>query len=460
MAFFLLPKSLCTELESLIAKFLWQKGHGKRGIHWCAWKELCIAKEQGGLGFQNLDLFNVALLAKQGWRLINYPNSLLAQVLKAKYYPHSDFIHAQLGNLQSLTWKSVWAAKGLLQDGLGWRIGRGDQVSVWNDRWIPGVDHIQSRNFNDNTEIELVSSLIDSTTRKWKVELIEHTFPESTAQKILQILLAEEIHEDFQVWYGEHSGEFTVRSAYKLLQDAKLAPRDYLLQTALKLRRLISDSSCPWCRTAEEDCIHIFKQCPRALETWQNLQLSWVTYTAEADLWIWLTLVFTTRSDIQCKLFCCAIWMIWSSRNKLIHEGKTISGAELANKVHIYITEINGLAATSVTLRDCRSQNLPSRKNEATIHFDASFDSRSARSASGLVVRGETGELLVSKAVIHSAISSPFMAEAHACLKAVELGISMGFQTIAIKGDSKTVIRKCNTKDVDKSVLGAINSRY
>ncbi|KAA3460185.1 reverse transcriptase [Gossypium australe] len=452
MACFLLPKSLCTELESLIAKFWWQKGQGKRGIHWCEWKKLCIAKEQGGLGFRNLDHFNVALLAKQGWQLFNYPNSLLAQVLKAKYFPHSDFIHAQLGNSPSLTWKSVWAAKGLLNDGLGWRIGRGDQVSVWNDHWIPGADNIQSSNCNNNTDIELVSSLIDPTTRKWKAELIKHTFPESIAQKILQIPLVEEIHEDFQVWYGEHSDEFTVRSAYKLLQDASLVPRDYLLQTdtksfykklwnlqlpskilitiwrlswnfiptrqALRLRRLISDSSCPWCRNAEENCIHIFRQCPTALETWQNLNLLWVTQTAETDLWAWLTWVFTIGSGTQCRLFCCAIWMIWSSRNKLVHEGKTTSWAELANKVHLYITEINGSTEKSVALRDSRRQDLTSSKKEATIYFDASFDSRSARSVSGLVVRGSL--------------------------------------TTVIRGDSKTVIKKCNTKDVDKLVLGAI----
>ncbi|KAA3460457.1 reverse transcriptase [Gossypium australe] len=60
-------------------------------------------KENGGLGFQNLGQFNVALLAKQGWRLVNFPNSLLARVLKAKYYPNSNFINAQLGNLPSLT---------------------------------------------------------------------------------------------------------------------------------------------------------------------------------------------------------------------------------------------------------------------------------------------------------------------------------------------------------------------
>ncbi|KAA3470850.1 reverse transcriptase [Gossypium australe] len=98
MACFLLPKSFCFDLESIIVKFWWQKGHDQRGIHWCTWNELCISKEQRGLGFSSL--INLIFF---GWRLINYLNSLLAQVLKAKYFPTSNFIHAQLGNLPSLT---------------------------------------------------------------------------------------------------------------------------------------------------------------------------------------------------------------------------------------------------------------------------------------------------------------------------------------------------------------------
>ncbi|KAH1048031.1 hypothetical protein J1N35_038815 [Gossypium stocksii] len=80
MACFLLPKSLCAKLEGIIDKFWWQKG-----IHWCAWNELLSLKKDGGLGFRNLAKFNIALLAKQGWRLINFPNSLLARVLKNTY---------------------------------------------------------------------------------------------------------------------------------------------------------------------------------------------------------------------------------------------------------------------------------------------------------------------------------------------------------------------------------------
>ncbi|KAA3468319.1 reverse transcriptase [Gossypium australe] len=164
--------------------------------------------------------FNIALLAKQGWHLIHYPNSLLAQIS----YMHS------WRNSPSLTWKNVWTAKRLLQDGLGWRIEKSDRVSVSNDHWIPGIANIRSNDNTSSTKIEFVSSLIEPTTRKWKVELIEHIFPENIAQKILQLPLAEEAHEDFQVWCGENSGEFTVRSAYKLLQEVNLDPNAYLLQ--------------------------------------------------------------------------------------------------------------------------------------------------------------------------------------------------------------------------------------
>lgn len=54
-----------------------------------------------------------------------------------------------------------------------------------------------------------------------------YTFTEADAERILRIPLARSPHEDFLIWGGENSGEFTVRSAYQLLQRSTDNPRAY-----------------------------------------------------------------------------------------------------------------------------------------------------------------------------------------------------------------------------------------
>lgn len=66
MSFFLLPKTLCHELEQIMSRFWWQKGVDCRGMHWCRWSDLSFSKDAGGMGFRDLCKFNIALLAKQG----------------------------------------------------------------------------------------------------------------------------------------------------------------------------------------------------------------------------------------------------------------------------------------------------------------------------------------------------------------------------------------------------------
>lgn len=131
MALFLLPPSLADELQKMLNSFMVGNSvEPRKGIQWVRWDKLCAHKLKRGMGFHNFHIFNIAMLGKVGCRLIPNPNALFSRVLKAKYYPHGDFLTPNLGYNPSYTWRSVWSAQDLINRGVRWRVegGRGIQL--------------------------------------------------------------------------------------------------------------------------------------------------------------------------------------------------------------------------------------------------------------------------------------------------------------------------------------------
>jgi hypothetical protein len=125
MSIYLIPKGLCHKMESMISNFWWGGNVDSKKIHWINWEKNCKQKQDGGMGFRNLSTFNKALLAKQGWRLITEPQSLVATVLKAKHNYRPSY-----------SWLSIQKASHVLKKGCFWWIGNGKQISIWEDRWL------------------------------------------------------------------------------------------------------------------------------------------------------------------------------------------------------------------------------------------------------------------------------------------------------------------------------------
>ncbi|KAL0395186.1 UNVERIFIED_CONTAM: hypothetical protein Slati_4484800 [Sesamum latifolium] len=76
---FRLLKTLLKEFQSLVTDFFWHDGD-RRCIHWIAWDKLCCSKLEGGLGFRDLEVFNLTLLAKQLWYILMRPECLVSKI--------------------------------------------------------------------------------------------------------------------------------------------------------------------------------------------------------------------------------------------------------------------------------------------------------------------------------------------------------------------------------------------
>ncbi|KAH1064299.1 hypothetical protein J1N35_029286 [Gossypium stocksii] len=83
-----------------------------------------------------------------------------------------------------------------------------------DDPWVLG-------NKAMNSGLNTVAAIIDSSTRKWKMDLIENTLTARDMDRNLCIPLSMDPYEDHIIWQGEPTGEYTICSGHKLLlQDS------------------------------------------------------------------------------------------------------------------------------------------------------------------------------------------------------------------------------------------------
>ncbi|KAL0440154.1 UNVERIFIED_CONTAM: putative mitochondrial protein [Sesamum latifolium] len=300
MGCFRLPITLLKEIHSMVANFWWSN-RGKNKIHWISWNRLCESKLMDGLGFRQLHLFNLAMLAKQLWRIWIHPDKLISQVLNAKYFPNSDVFSATLGSRPSFTWRSILAAQYLFRAGCRWRVGSGSHIRVWFDPWFPQPHSFRPITPAPASLLDLcVSDLIDSDNGDWNVRLMHELFWPQDNDVILCIPLSRLGDSDLLVWHYSRNGMFSIQSAYHLacsLEDrpgtsslgevefswwrkvwqSKLPNKVKVfvwraclnaLPTSANLIRRIPgvQAVCPFCSVAE-DILHSLVLCPFACQT-------------------------------------------------------------------------------------------------------------------------------------------------------------------------------------------------
>lgn len=222
MSCFLIPKTICKQIMSIMSDFWWQNNQESKGMHWKSWESLCKPKSGGGLGFCDLEAYNLSLLGKQLWRMITNKNSLLTRIFRSRYFKNADPLSAPLGTRPSYAWRSIHAAQRLVQQGARAIIGNGRETKVWRERWLgshPATTVTSMRLGEGGSQERLsedmrVCELLCNNDREWHEEKLERMFTEETRRKIKAIHPVGSISEDTYAWEYTKIGHYTVKSAY------------------------------------------------------------------------------------------------------------------------------------------------------------------------------------------------------------------------------------------------------
>lgn len=161
------------------------------------------------MGFRDILCFNRALLAKQCWRLIRNLSSILAQILKARYFPRSFILSANLNYNPSYSWRNILAGREILFKGLRWSIGNGEDTNVWSSSWIPRNPGFQILSPNPTLMSNMkVAELFLSDQPLWDRRKVREFFHLSEVNHILSISIQQYCGPDCQVWCHLKDGTY------------------------------------------------------------------------------------------------------------------------------------------------------------------------------------------------------------------------------------------------------------
>ncbi|KAK7855992.1 putative ribonuclease h protein [Quercus suber] len=130
------PDKICTKLDSITNAFCWGHQPSTRKLHLINWNTICRPRNEGGLGIRKFKLMNQASIAKQFWRIIQQPQSILAKTLISKYcHREQIFTHKPIPS-------SSWSCKNIMHKPnpklfqCTWKVSTGQNIPLQHPAWF------------------------------------------------------------------------------------------------------------------------------------------------------------------------------------------------------------------------------------------------------------------------------------------------------------------------------------
>ncbi|XP_010463260.1 PREDICTED: uncharacterized protein LOC104743929 [Camelina sativa] len=368
MSAFILPKGCIKKIETLCANFLWSGDVTKKGIAKMAWRDLCLPKAEGGLGFRCLSHWNKTLILKLTWRLLAARDSLWALWLKNNKIKDGCFWKLDIKKQSSGTLKSMLKLRHITSQFMKAHLGNGCHLNFWYDHWTPFGPLIDFMGGSGpaQTGISLHGSVASATNETgWNLRPARSPQAESLHIYLTSITtpLPAAISDSYSWRIGtEELVNFSTSKTWEVLRPRANAPiwtaqvwfkgaipRHAFLfwlmhQDRLPIRtRLIRwglqvDPSCCICGLLPETREHLFLRCKLSEDLWSAVTrrlgyrpFSFHTWDAFSA---WLDLKDNTAPRSLRRLAAQAtLYAIWSERNNRYHNNISMEGPLLLKRL-------------------------------------------------------------------------------------------------------------------------------
>ncbi|KAJ9556757.1 hypothetical protein OSB04_011371 [Centaurea solstitialis] len=496
MNVFLILDSTIQKLERMINSFWWGRNlDGPRSVNWLSWDKLCIPQAYGGLGFRDFTAFNLAMLGKQGWRLISNPTSLVSHIIKAKYYPHGNFMKAHLGNSPSFIWRSIWHSQLVLEKGLRWKVGNGLSINVWNDSWIRDDSNFKiETSINPSRTNLTVRELMDPQNLRWNVDLIHQLLCPRDCAKILQIPFPSVSREDKLIWHWTQDGNYSVKSRYRTITET-LAPTRHLFvngdwklnwksnipnkvkyfvwralreilptRSALQTRGIQVSPLCPLCNRNIENVWHALVDCPSIRPIWQEAGVLDTLDQKALYVTSFQELTFGYLKENPGELgekFLMTLWSIWHRRNDILWIDGPHDPSLATRRANQILTDWKASKSLSALVNDypnqaCVTTWTPPRRGFIKCNVDAAIFHSNVVAGFGAVLRNSNGEFIAAKATPINSLPSVRECEALAIFDALLWVSNREDSNVIIQSDAKVVVDAIYTSTTNCSEFGDI----
>ncbi|KAH9784956.1 reverse transcriptase domain-containing protein [Citrus sinensis] len=432
-----------------------------------------------------------ALVAKQSWRIIQFPNSLMARVLQARYFKSGQFLNARLGSKPSFIWRSILWGRQVIHKGIRWRIGNGEQVEVYKGNWMPRPTSFKPVSPPSLPIDSRVSDLINAANQ-WNEGLINQHFGKEDAEMILRIPLPSRPMEDQIVWHYDKKGIYSVKSGYQVALKEKFPDipncsnqktnqwsviwtlslpekikiftwraAKNLLPTAENLwkRKVLPQPTCQLCGTKMKTTAHALMECKSARAVWKTTKFAAdIGNIAHQDILSFVHEAVRRMGKTDANLVIALCWVIWSARNHVLFRGKRDEPCIIAAKAEAVVDSFKRIQApgrilTAGDQMTTRASWSPPPSGWVKINVDAAINLEEHRVGLGIIIRDANKDIIaaaVKSTKLHSDVT---FAEAEAMNWGLSVAIEKGLARVIVESDSQEAVDFVNNRKSSRTEI-------